>query len=109
MPVQLIKFERNPGADRNQLANAVLQYCRAQRAQPKITSARFFWVDGGNTIGMITEGQPGCFDYNPNPDPNLLKAMFAVSDLASWKATETWQEAGIGARTWDTAGRPTGA
>ena len=82
MPIGLQKFERYPSVDRNDFAITVLNYCRAYRAQEKITGARFFWVDGGNTIGVLVEGQPGCFDYNPNPDANFLKALAAAESSA---------------------------
>jgi hypothetical protein len=108
MPVRLMKFERNPNVDRNEFARAVLQLCRAQRRQPKIQDARFFWVDGGNTVGLLVQGQPGCFDFNPEPDPELMKAGFAVTDMASLRMNETWNDAGIGERNWERAGRPSG-
>ena len=108
MPIRFGKFERYPGADRNQLARAALAYCRLVRQQPKIQSARFYWADGGNTIGFVTEGAPGCFDYNPTPNPEMAKAGFALADLGSFKGTETWADAGAGERNWEIADRPSG-
>ena len=108
MPIRLMKFERFPTTDRNAFARAVLQYCRLVRQQEKVQSSRFYWADGGNTVGLIIEGQPGCFDYNPEPDPELLKAQFAIADLASLRMNETWADAGAGERSWERAGRPSG-
>ncbi len=109
MPVQMQKLERYPGTDRDKFARAVLNYCRAYRSDPKIGGAQFYWADAGNTIGVVVWGEPGCFDYNPNPDPNMLKAAFAVADLGNQRSSEVWQDAGPGARSWEAAGRPSGA
>lgn len=108
MPIRITKFERYPGVDRNEFAGSVLNLCRTLRSQEKITSARYFWADGGNTVAMVVEGQPGCFDYNPTPDPNVGKASFAVMDLASARSVDTFQDAGLGTQGWDRSGRPTG-
>jgi len=48
------------------------------------------------------------FDYNPEPNPEVGKAAFALADLASPGTTEEWADAGVGARNWERAGRPTG-
>lgn len=108
MPIRFGKVERHPGSDRNQFAVAALAYCRLLRNQPKVQSARFYWADGGNTIGIVVEGAPGCFDHNPDPNPELLKAGFALADLGSFKDSETWADAGAGERNWEMAGRPAG-
>ncbi len=108
MPIRLMKFERYPATDRNAFARAALQYCRLARTEPKVQSARYYRADGGNTIGLVIEGQPGCFDYNPEPAPELLAATFAISDMATQRSIETWGDAGAGERSGDRAGRPSG-
>src|SRR5438094_107080 len=108
MPIRLMKFERYPTTNRDAFARAMLQYGRLARTQPKMQAARYFWVDGGNTIGLLLEGQPGCFDYNLEPDPELVKAGFALADMATLRSNETWTDAGAGMRNWERGGRPTG-
>jgi len=36
------------------------------------------------------------FDYNPEPNPEVGKAAFALADLASPGTTEQWADAGVG-------------
>ncbi len=109
MPLRITTIERYPTADRNEFARAALQFCRESRVQSKIRMARYYWADTGNTIGIVVEGEPGCFDDDPQPDPDLLKAAFTLHDLGSRKLLETWGDAGPGERAWEQAGRPMGA
>lgn len=108
MPVSIYKFERNPGVDRNAFAMAALNLCRAVKAaNPKVQSHRFYWVDA-NTIGFVVQGQNGFNDYNPNPDPNVAKAQFALADMANMTNIGLWADAGVGERSWEIAGKPSG-
>jgi hypothetical protein len=103
-----MKWDRYPTSDRNAFGLAALNLCRALRTQPKIRSARFYWVTG-NMVAIVVEGEPDCFDYNPEPDPEVGKAAFALADLAHQESIETWGDAGVGERNWQRAGRPSGA
>ena len=107
MPLQVTKWDRYPTSDRNTFGLAALNFCRALRTQPKIRNARFYWATA-NSVAVVVEGEPGCFDYNPEPNPEVGKAAFALADLASPGTTEEWADAGVGARNWERAGRPTG-
>lgn len=109
MPIQMQKWERRDGVDRNDFALAVLDLCRHMRgSNPKIRSARFYWADPGNTVVMLTDGEPGWDDYNPEPNPETSAAMFRVADMGRLLDTENWADAGVGQRTWQRAGSPSG-
>ena len=53
MPLHVSKFERFPSADRNDLALAALEWCRAARDSDGVNDSRFYWiVNGGlNSFG----------------------------------------------------------
>jgi len=107
MPLRLMKWGRYPTSDRNAFGMAALGFCWAQRAQPKIRSARFHWATA-NTVAVVVEGESACFDYNPELNPEVVKAAFALADLAHPGTIETWADAGVGEPNWERAGRPTG-
>ena len=58
MPLHVSKLERLDGADRNDLALAALEACRAARTTPGVTSSRFYWVNP-NEIAILTDAEPG--------------------------------------------------
>ncbi len=110
MPINYQLWQRRDGVDRNEFGLAVLDVCRRVRAtNPKVRSSRYYWVDGGSTVAVLTEGELGFNDYNPDPDPDLQKANFRLDDLAHALAFQTWADAGAGTQAWDRADSPTGA
>jgi hypothetical protein len=109
MPINYQRWERRDGVDRNEFALAVLDACRRTRAtNPKVRSSRYYWADGGNTVAVLTEGEPGFNDYNPDPDPDLGKALFRMNDLARMLDSQSWADAGLGTQNWERSGSPTG-
>ena len=102
MPLHVSKFERLEGADRNDLALAALEACRAARATPGVTSSRFSWVNP-NEIAILTDAEPGAWGPGSGnaPDPRNAKAIFALSDLARQTVTESWVDARAGAETYN--------
>jgi hypothetical protein len=102
MPLHVSKFERLEGADRNDLALAALEACRAARATPGVTNSRFYWVNP-NEIAILTDAEPGAWGPGSGnaPDPRNAKAIFALSDLARQTVTESWVDARAGAETYN--------
>ena len=102
MPLHVSKFERLGGADRNDLALAALEACRAARATPGVTTSRFYWVNP-NEIAILTDAEPGAWGPGSGntPDARNAKAIFALSDLARQTVTESWVDARAGAETFN--------
>ncbi|MBW1711077.1 MAG: hypothetical protein JRJ73_14555 [Deltaproteobacteria bacterium] len=67
MPIQLVVWERRDGADRVDLGNAALAWCRAARAVEGVHSSKFYWY-GPDTIVFLTEGETVTFDAPGGPD-----------------------------------------
>jgi hypothetical protein len=101
-------MQKYQNTDRNEFALATVQACRTLRANPKIQSAQYFWVDVGNTIAIVTQGEPGCFDFDPEGNPEISKAMFALHDMGTMVSNETWSDAARGQKTWAESGSPSG-
>jgi hypothetical protein len=58
---------------------------------------------------VLTECEAGAFDYEANPDPDTVKALYAMHDVARNLGMETWADADLGATNWrDVAGAPSG-
>jgi len=97
MPLHVSKFERMEGADRNSLALAALEACRAAREAPGVTSSRFYWVNP-NEIAILTDAEPGAWGPGSGNAPNArnAKALFALADLARQTVFETWVDARAG-------------
>ena len=102
MPLHVSKFERLDGADRNDLAQAALEACRAARATAGVTNSRFYWVNP-NEIAILTDAEPGAWGPGSGngPDPRNAKAIFVLSDLARQTVNETWVDARAGAETYN--------
>ena len=83
MPLHVGKFERFPSADRNELALAALEWCRAARASAGVKDSRFYWIDP-NEIVVVTDAEPGAWGPGAGAEvsPQAAKAIFALADLA---------------------------
>ena len=109
MHVSYSRWERRDTTSREELGQAAIRLCRAQRtANAKVQAARYFWVDAGNTIVVLVEGEPGFADFNPEPEAELARAQFALSDVARQVGSELWTDPRLGLDLFDRAGRPTG-
>lgn len=109
MPTDYVRFERLPSTPRNEFALAALQFCRTRRINPKVTSSRYHWADAGNTLVILTEGDQGAFDFNPSPDSDAVKALYAIHDIARATDHQRWADADNGAQNWrEVAGAPDG-
>ena len=99
MPLHVGKFERFPSADRNELALAALEWCRAARASAGVKDSRFYWIDP-NEIVVVTDAEPGAWGPGAGAEvsPQAAKAIFALADLARNTSTETWADARAGER-----------
>ncbi len=84
MPLHVGKFERFPSADRNDLALAALEWCRAARASEGVNDSRFYWIDP-NEIVVVTDADPGAWGAGAGAEvsPQAAKALFALADLAA--------------------------
>lgn len=96
------KFERYPSADRNALAMAALEWCRAAREHDGVNDSRFYWIDP-NEIVVVTDAEPG--SWGPGSGAELsgrgAKAVFELADLARSTSTETWADARAGAEMFN--------
>ena len=109
MQMSYSRWERRDAAAREDLGRAALEYCRAQRAHnARVTAARYLWVDAGNTLAMLIEGQPGFADYDPDPPEALTSAQFRMNDVARQVSSELWTDARLGQEAYERAGRPSG-
>jgi hypothetical protein len=108
MPIGFTRWQRREGVDRNDFALAALEVCRRARTNPKVRGARFYWHNASE-ITLLVDGELGFDDYNPDPDPEGVKAQFALDDLGILVESQTWGDAGAGTQTWETAGEPSGA
>ena len=104
MPLHVGKFERYPSADRNALALAALEWCRAARASEGVNDSRFYWVDP-NEIVVVTDAEPGAWGPGADVEPSarMAKALFALADLARSTSSETWADARSGAEMYGRA------
>ena len=104
MPLHVGKFERFPSADRNELALAALEWCRAARASAGVKDSRFYWIDP-NEIVVVTDAEPGAWGPGAGAEvsPQAAKAIFALADLARNTSTETWADARAGAEMFGRA------
>jgi len=108
MPVLYEEFRRRPGADRNDLGAAALNWCRVARANnDKIRSAKFYWASY-NDIAFIVDGEPGWDNIDGPPNPDFQQAMSAFYDLADRTYSRNLAEAAAGQQAWEAAGRPAG-
>ena len=98
------KFERYSSADRNALAMAALEWCRAAREHDGVNDSRFYWIDP-NEIAVVTDAEPGA--WGPGSGSQLseraAKAIFGLADLARSTSTETWADARSGAEMFNRA------
>ena len=109
MQMSYSRWERRDGAAREDLGRAVHAYCRAQRSfNAKVTGARYYWVDSGNTLAILIEGEPGFADFDPAPASALTTTQFAMHDVARQTASELWTDARLGLEAYERAGRPSG-
>lgn len=96
------RFERYPSTERNALAMAALEWCRAAREHEGVNDSRFYWIDP-NEIAVVTDAEPGAWGAGAGAElsPRAAKAVFAFADLARNVSTETWADARSGAEMFD--------
>lgn len=102
MAIQISRFERRDSADRDAMARAALDVCRAGRASEGARSARFFWTNTDSVAFTFDAESAEVFD---RPTPELVRAWFALTDLARETGFERWGDAGDGERAYRAAGR----
>lgn len=98
------KYERYSSADRNALALAALEWCRAARESDGVNDSRFYWVDP-NEIVVVTDAEPGAWGPGSGAEisARAATAVFALADLARNTSTETWADARAGAEMFGRA------
>jgi hypothetical protein len=101
MDVGYTRWERRDGADRNALAMAALEYCRAMREENGVSDARFYW-SGVDTLSVLAHVESVDI-LNRLTTPRLAKASFALADLARQTTTEAWFDAHVGEAMYATA------
>ena len=99
----LTRYDRRDEADRDALARAALDLCRATRAQDGITSSRFYWVNADTVVVLSEAESMEKFDGAGSAD--AAKAIFAISDLARATGTERWIDPRTGAEAYRLAGQ----
>jgi len=105
MPLHVTKFERYPGADRDQLGVAALEWCRSARESEGVNGSKYYWLDP-NQIVIVTDAEPGAWGPGADAQPNarFVKAMFSLADLARNTSSETWADARSGSDVRHIAG-----
>ena len=104
MPLHVAKYERRDSADRNDLALAALEACRAARETPGVLSSRFYWVNT-DEIAIITDAEAGAWGPGSGVviQPRAARATFALTDLAKNTSLEVWADARSGEETYKIA------
>ena len=107
MPIQFQVWERRDNADRNALANAALDLCRATRATDGIRSARFYW-NGADAVVFLTDGERQALNDlgdGAKMTADQARAVFTLSDQARATESRRLAEPGAGAEIYQRAGR----
>ena len=107
MPIQFQVWERRDNADRNALANAALDLCRASRAIEGIRSSRFYW-NGADAVVFLTDGETQALNDLGNGakmTADRARAIFTLSDLARATASMRLAEPRAGEEAYRRAGR----
>lgn len=101
MPLHYTRYERRDSADRDTMAKAALQLCRAARGQDGVQDARFYWADW-DKIAVLVNAAPGKFGLNSGggPVPEVAKAARQLQDLATLATYEVWGEAAMGEQAY---------
>ncbi len=74
-----------------------------------MNSSKFYWVDFGSTLVVLTEGETGMndSDYIVGNIP-FAQSGFGLDDLAHLVDQQGWNDANAGQQTWQEAGAPSG-
>ena len=103
MAIQIGHWERRDGADREKLAMAALDLCRANRAVDGMRSVRFYWTGPDN---IVLQSDAESFEVFDRPfGADSARAAFALSDLARATGSERWTDPRAGENVYRTAGR----
>lgn len=109
MQMNYSRWERRDGITREELGYATIEFCRAQRSfNRKVTGSRYFWIDAGNTVAVLIEGEPGFADFDADPAESLTAAQFRMNDVARQLVSELWTDARLGQQAYERAGQPSG-
>lgn len=94
MDIGFSRWERRDEADRNELALAALEYCRAMRAEEGVGEARFYWsgVDQLSVLAHVATADV----LNRLASPRFARASFGLADLARQTESEVWLDAATG-------------
>jgi len=103
MAILISRYERRDGVDRDAMARAALDVCRANRAAQGMRQARFYWVNADSIALMFDAESAEVFDHQPSPDQ--ARTMFGLADLARNVGIERWAEARDGEQAYRAAGR----
>ena len=100
--IQVSKFEMHSGADRNAFGNAAYAVCKAAKASPGVSDAKYFWINP-NLIALMVDADPAAWGPGAQPSADAMKASFSLSDLSTQVANETWMSAGAGTENFNLA------
>lgn len=103
MAILISRYERRDAADRDAMGRAALELCRACRAVEGYRSMRFYWTSADGIAFISDAESQEVFDRPGTPD--VLRAAFALSDLARNVGSERWTSAGEGEAAFRGAGR----
>lgn len=103
MAILISRYERRDGADRDAMAGAALDVCRANRAAQGMRSARFYWTNTDTIVLMLDAESQEVFDRPGSSDQ--LRTAFALADLARNTGLERWADARDGEQAYRGAGR----
>ncbi len=103
MALRATHWERRDGTDREAFGNAAYNLCRTSRAVQGMNNCRFYWINTDTLVILGDAESPEVFDRPGTPE--LLKAAFALADLAHQIRDERWVDPRSGQEAYRQAGR----
>ncbi|MDX1621986.1 MAG: hypothetical protein R3320_13395 [Nitriliruptorales bacterium] len=102
MGIEVIYWERRDAADRNEMGQAALGLCRAQKVLDGVEDSRFYWRTPDQLVIQIHTSKN--VDWS-KPDPKVAASLFHLADLARQTGSENWMEPSTGLDNYRAAGR----
>lgn len=104
MGVDVAYWDRRDGADRNDMAVAAYELCRAQKIMDGVEDSRFYWTSPDSIVIQARTSKN--VDW-AQPDPKVAESFFRLADLARQTRIESWMDPATGVDNYQRAGRAT--